>query len=135
MQDFPRVKQYLETQLPAALDLLRRMVEINSYTTNPDGVNRLARLTAESFADLAFRPEFVPSRFPQYGNHLLLTRPGKTARNLALISHLDTVFPPEEEERNNFRWLVEGDRIFGPGTHDIKGGTAMMWRVLKALQL
>ena len=44
-----------------------------------------------------------------------------------MISHLDTVFPPEEEERNDFHWQVEGDRIFGPGTNDIKGGTVMMW--------
>jgi len=50
------------------------------------------------------------------------------------VSHLDTVFPPEEEARNNFRWQIEGDRIFGPGTHDIKGGTAMMWLVLQALR-
>jgi hypothetical protein len=41
---------------------------------------------------------------------------------------------PEEEARNNFRWRPEGDRIFGPGTHDIKGGTVMMWLVLRALQ-
>ena len=47
------------------------------------------------------------------------------------MSHLDTVFPPEEEARNNFRWQPEGDRIFGPGTHDIKGGTVMMWLVLQ----
>jgi hypothetical protein len=51
-----------------------------------------------------------------------------------MVSHLDTVFPPEEEARNNFHWSVEGDRIFGPGTHDIKGGTVMMWLVLRALQ-
>jgi len=51
-----------------------------------------------------------------------------------MVSHLDTVFPPEEEIRNNFKWQPEGDRIFGPGTQDIKGGTAMMWLVLKALQ-
>ncbi len=51
-----------------------------------------------------------------------------------MISHLDTVFPPEEEVRNNFHWQPEGDRIYGPGTHDIKGGTVMMWLVLSALQ-
>jgi glutamate carboxypeptidase len=51
-----------------------------------------------------------------------------------MVSHLDTVFPPEEEARNNFHWLREGDRIYGPGTHDIKGGTVMMWLVLRALQ-
>src|SRR2546423_6208497 len=112
MQVFGCVRAFLEAQLPAGLQMLRRMVEINSYTTNRDGVNRLAQLTAESFADLGFRAEFVSSRFPEFGNHLVLARPGKTARNIALISHLDTVFPPEEEECNHFHWLVEGRRIF-----------------------
>ena len=51
-----------------------------------------------------------------------------------MVSHLDTVFPPEEEARNQFHWQPEGDRIYGPGTHDIKGGTMMMWLVLKALR-
>ena len=50
------------------------------------------------------------------------------------MSHLDTVFPPEEEARNNFQWQKEGDRIYGPGTHDIKGGTLMMWLTLSALR-
>src|SRR5258708_9767752 len=42
--------------------------------------------------------------------------------------------PHEEEERNHFQWELEGDRIFGPGTQDIKGGTVMIWLVLSALQ-
>jgi glutamate carboxypeptidase len=110
------------------------MVEINSYTANAEGVNRLGKLTAECFTDLGFQSEFVASKFSEFGNHLVMTRRGTSNRNIALIAHLDTVFPPEEELRNNFHWLVEGDRIFGPGTHDIKGGTVMMWLVLKALQ-
>src|SRR5207247_12829 len=67
------------------------------------------------------------------GDHLVLTRRGRGPKSIAMISHLDTVFPPEEERRNNFHWQIEGDRIFGPGTQDIKGGTAMMWLVLSAL--
>src|SRR5262249_39726785 len=50
------------------------------------------------------------------------------------VSHLDTVFPPEEEAQNGFRWEVAGDRIYGPGTQDIKGGSAMMFLVLSSLQ-
>jgi glutamate carboxypeptidase len=110
------------------------MVGINSYTANPEGVNQLGKFTAECFAALGFQAEFIPSKFSEFGNHLVMTRAGKSKRNIALVSHLDTVFPPQEEERNDFRWLVEGDRIFGPGTHDIKGGTVMMWLVLKTLQ-
>jgi len=134
MLDPAALKPFLNTQLPAALEILRQMVAINSFTGNPEGVNRLARLTAESFAPLGFSAEFVPSSNPQWGNHLVLARHGRSGRNIALVSHLDTVFPPEEEARNNFVWRQEGDRIFGPGTHDIKGGTVMMWLVLTALQ-
>ena len=135
METLGSLATYLESQLPAGLDILRQMVAINSFTANPDGVNQLGRLTAQTFAPLGFQQaEFVPSTNPAWGSHLALTRPGTAATNIAMISHLDTVFPPEEEERNDFRWCQEGDRIFGPGTHDIKGGTVMMWLVLSALQ-
>lgn len=125
---------WFEGRLPRALELLRRMVEINSFTGNPEGVNRLGKLTAESFAPLGFTAEFVQSTNPAWGKHLVLTRRGSGTTGMAMISHLDTVFPPEEEVRNNFHWQTEGERIYGPGTHDIKGGTVMMWLVLSALQ-
>src|SRR5437773_1545034 len=110
------------------------MVAINSFTANKDGVNRLGRLTADIFAPLGFKPEFIPSKNPEFGKHLVLTRPGRTSRTIALITHLDTVFPPEEEQRNQFFWRPEGTRIYGPGTMDIKGGTAMIYLVLKTIQ-
>ncbi len=128
------LKEFLDQQMPAALEMLRQMVGINSYTDNPEGVNRLGQFTAECFAPLGFAAEFVPSTNPGWGAHLVMTRRGRSAKSLALVSHLDTVFPPEEEARNGFRWQPEGDRIFGPGTQDIKGGTVMMWLVLTALQ-
>lgn len=134
MQSFESLEEFLKGQLPATLELLRQMVGINSWTLNPAGVNRLGHFTAEQFAPLGFAAEFVPPTNLEFGNHLVLTRPGKSSRSIALVSHLDTVFPPEEEVRNDFRWQVEGDRIYGPGTQDIKGGTAMMWLVLHALR-
>jgi glutamate carboxypeptidase len=134
MQNTGPLNEFLQSQMPAALEMLRQMVGINSFTGNRDGVNRLGRFTAECFAPLGFTAEYVPSTNKQWGDHLVLTRRGRSGRSVALVSHLDTVFPPEEEARNNFRWLVEGDRIFGPGTHDIKGGSVMMWLVLSALR-
>src|SRR5262245_40353053 len=120
--------------MPEALEILRQMVEINSFTANRDGVNRLGKVTADYFATLDFGAEFVPCTNAQFGNHLLLSRCGRSGKNIAMISHLDTVFPPEEEARNNFHWQPEGDLVFGPGTVDIKGGTVMMWLVLSALR-
>src|SRR5206468_9526957 len=131
MRNRTSLGDFLDAQMPAALELVRQMVCINSFTGNREGVNKLGRLTADCFASLDFTAEFVASVNANYGDHLVLTRKGRSNRSVALVSHLDTVFPPEEELRNNFRWQPEGDRIYGPGTHDIKGGTAMMWLVLQ----
>src|SRR5262245_4380016 len=111
---------FLLEHMPEALEQLRQMVGINSFTGNPDGVNRLGRFTADCFTPLGFTAECVPASNPHYGEHLVLTRPGHSDASIAMVSHLDTVFPPEEEARNNVDWQAEGDRAYGPGTHDIK---------------
>jgi glutamate carboxypeptidase len=128
------LREFLNQQMPATLEMLRQMVGINSFTLNREGVNRLGRFTAECFTPLGFTADYIPSANPNFGDHLVLTRRGRSAKSIVLIAHLDTVFPPEEEARNNFHWQPEGDRIFGPGTQDIKGGTAMMWLVMSALR-
>jgi len=128
-------RAYLTDRLPATLELLRQMVEINSFTANSAGVTRLAEFTAQAFAGLGFTPEYVPSVNPAFGQHLFLCNqpPDFNGPSVALISHLDTVFSPEEEIDNDFCWRVEGDKIYGPGTEDIKGGTAMIYMVLDTL--
>jgi glutamate carboxypeptidase len=129
-----QIQTHFDTNLPRYLALLKRMVAINSFTANAAGVNELGALTAEAFARLGFEAEFVQSAVSHYGKHLVLTRPGRGGRKIGLVSHLDTVFPPEEEARNNFAWREDGDKVYGPGTVDIKGGTVMMVMVLEALQ-
>ncbi len=131
--DIARIRQDIQQRQPAYLDLLRRMVEINSFTANAAGVNRLGDLIAEAFAELGFQAARVQASDPALGKHLVLTRPGTGSAQIGLVSHLDTVFPPEEEERNDFRWRPVGHRIYGPGTVDIKGGTAMIYAVLDQL--
>jgi glutamate carboxypeptidase len=129
-----RFRNRLEQDQPLCLDLLRQMVEINSFTANPAGVNKLGELTAAAFAPLGFTTETVQATNPAYGRHLVLTRPGRSGRKIGLISHLDTVFPSDEEIRNNFSWRPDGDKIYGPGTQDIKGGTVLIYMMLTSLQ-
>ncbi|MFM8322409.1 MAG: M20/M25/M40 family metallo-hydrolase, partial [Chloroflexota bacterium] len=129
-------RAYLIAHLPETLDLLRQMVEINTFTYNAAGVTRLARFSAEAFAGLGLQAELVPSVNPQFGQHAFLSNHPLDwdGPSIALISHLDTVFPPEEEAANDFHWRVDGDRIYGPGTNDIKGGTALIHLALSALK-
>lgn len=133
---FPSILQeHFSLNLPKYLEALRQMVEINSFTAHAAGVNELGRMTAELFAELGFAAEFVQSAIPHYGKHLVLTKNGRSSQKIGLVSHLDTVFPAHEEERNNFHWREEGDRIYGPGTVDIKGGTVLIYMMMDALRL
>lgn len=120
--------------LPEALRWLRRMVEINSFTTNIGGVRKLGLLTAECFEELGFQAEFVHAEHPAHGPHVFLHRPGSGADTVLLVTHLDTVFPPEEEAAQGFEWSEEGDRIYGPGTVDNKGGTMLIWLMLRLMR-
>ncbi len=140
MQLNTSIEGYLKSNLSAYLDILHQMVEINSFTANPAGVNRLGELTAKVFSSLGFQAEYVQSINPQFGRHLILTRQGKTPESggaafpVGMVSHLDTVYSSEEEQLHGFTWRPEGKRIYGPGTVDIKGGTVMMYMVLDALR-
>lgn len=127
------LQEHFTLNLPDYLETLRQMVAINSFTAYAAGVNELGELTADLFAGLGFKAEFIQSAIAHYGKHLVLTRNGRTNKTIGLVSHLDTVFPAHEEELNNFHWREEGDRIYGPGTVDIKGGTVLIYMILDAL--
>jgi len=137
-----KISTFLENKLPFYLDLLRQMIEINSFSANPTGVNRLGMLTAQVFSNLGFEAEYVPSVNAGFGNHLILNLPprkpaaekSQPGHFIALISHLDTVFPPEEEAQNDFRYRIQGERVYGPGAVDIKGGTVMIFAILEVIR-
>lgn len=128
------IENHLQENLSHYLELLRQMVSINSFSANARGVNALGKQTADMFSQLGFTAETVQSIHPIYGKHLILTKPGRSGRKIGLVSHLDTVFPKDEERRNNFTWRPQGERIYGPGTVDIKGGTLIIYMMMDALK-
>ena len=133
MNRVAKFREFFEAELPNALELLKQMVAINSFTTNKEGIRKTSDFTAQAFAPMGFVADTFPSVRAEFGEHLILTRKGRSQKIIALISHLDTVYPPEEEARNNFVWRPSGKKIYGPGIMDIKGGTVMIHLVLRSL--
>jgi glutamate carboxypeptidase len=127
------IRTWYRTRHERYLDILRQMVNMNSWTRNPDGIARLSALTAENFFKAGFSSEVIPHPAPEMGSHLLMERNPEGDVSIALISHLDTVYSPEEEQKNSFSWKKEGNRIFGPGTADIKGGTLVALMAMEGL--
>lgn len=117
-------------QEPAMLDLLRRMVEIESPSDDKAGVDKLGRLLAAEFEGLGGKITFHPQ--PASGNHLQAEFPGSAGNPILLLGHFDTVWPLGTLKTMPFR--VEGGRAFGPGIYDMKAGIAMMLFALRALR-
>ena len=107
--------------------LARSWVEINSYTTNVAGVNRVGALLREAFALPALACTVIPGG-DGFGDHLVWRTPAPGAPIL-LIGHHDTVFPQGHFEG----WREEGGRALGPGVLDMKGGLSVIRTSLAAL--
>jgi glutamate carboxypeptidase len=123
-----QARSFFESREAETLEHLKRLVAVNSFTGNRDGVLQNAALVEDLFQPLGFEARRVASEVPGFGEHLLLHRSGK--KRVVLVSHLDTVFAPEE----SFPWREAGPRIYGPGVNDIKGGTVLIHLFLQGLQ-
>jgi glutamate carboxypeptidase len=84
---------WLVGRLDEMEEALAALVEVNSWTENPEGGRRVGALLREQFAIPGLTAEVVPSQ--RYADHLVFRSEGRPGtRPLALVGHLDTVFPP-----------------------------------------
>jgi acetylornithine deacetylase len=104
------------------VDLAKALVRIPSYTTEETPVAR--------FLDELFRREGLESRLQEVdpGRFQVLARlPGAGGgRSLMLNGHLDIDPIPAGWVRDPWTPTVEGDRLYGAGVFNMKGGLAAM---------
>jgi glutamate carboxypeptidase len=110
-------------QLQFVIDLSQQ----NSYSYNKDGTDRVAEMVLGRIGAL-FSVHRVVERTQVGDLHLLSTV--EEGKSVYLLGHMDTVFPPDHPFRE---CRVEGDRLHGPGTGDMKAGLATI--VYSALAL
>jgi len=127
------LRDHLQQAFPEARRFLSQIVGINSFTKNATGVRENAACIVEQFRRFGFRSRIEPCAEPEAGDHLFLDSGGEGPA-IVLISHLDTVYSPEEQHLAYNGWAEVDGIITGPGVFDIKGGTAMMWMVIDAFQ-
>jgi len=121
----------LDAAEPLMLDLLRRIVDIDSGSRNKPGVDAVGQVLADFLADAGMQIT-VESRV-DHGD-IVVARSGTGSdaeRPILFLAHLDTAFPDGEAGRRPFR--VEAGRAYGPGVSDMKAGVAMLAVVLSVL--
>jgi glutamate carboxypeptidase len=112
----------------ALLAAVRAWVEIESPTNDAAGVNRVADHAEGLLRGLGASIERTPGR-DGFGDILVGRVAGETpGPGLLLLGHMDTV-----HQRGSFGFRVEGERSYGPGIYDMKGGNAMALEALRHL--
>lgn len=117
-----------------SLELLERLVNLNTFADNIEGIDAERAMLRAPFEALGFRVEDVTADAigaprPRAA-HLVASR-GRGGPRVLLLGHLDTVFPPDDAFRELRR---DGDLLRGPGVGDIKGGVVCVLAALRALE-
>lgn len=121
--------RWLAEQGKAIETALAELVEINSFTENVEGGRKVGAMLEELYAIEGLESRRVPST--KFADHLVVSSAWTSvgAAPIALVGHLDTVFPPGTFEG----YRRDGDLARGPGVLDMKGGLVVVAWALKAL--
>lgn len=105
-------------------DLLCDFIRIRSVTGEEQA---LSDRIAEVLSDAGLSPEQDAD-----GNVVCFVGDGE--KTLVVNGHLDTVPPGEGWETDPFEPVIRGDRIYGLGSSDMKGGLAVMVTLARTVQ-
>ena len=121
------VLAFISAREKEQLDFLVRLCNQNSYSFNPDGVNRVGEMIAENLNGIM--PVHEVETFEKVGKSHIF-RSSDHEKSIYLLGHMDTVFPLNHAFQ---ACSVSGDVLSGPGTGDMKGGLVVIIYALKAL--
>jgi glutamate carboxypeptidase len=125
------VMGWLDQQQQAMIDLLERLVNIDSGSYDHDGVNAVGEAIKAHLDERGIETEIVPR--PDAAFCLAARVDAADTANgapILLMGHRDTVFAKGEVGRRPFR--VDGKKAYGPGVADMKCGLVMNCFVAEA---
>lgn len=135
MAAFPSLTSGIE--LEEIVTGIQRWISIESPTDVPEAMARMAAQVQDDYESIGARVERIPGR-DGFGDHLLVTddrhcTPARASGpGILVLSHLDTVHPMGTLEKDN-PMRIEGDRLYGPGAEDMKGGTYLALAALRQI--
>ncbi|MBM7618479.1 glutamate carboxypeptidase [Bacillus tianshenii] len=124
------METYLQQSQAEMLQLIEKLVNIDSGTYVKEGIDRVGAILREEYEKLGFTVEVREEE--KYGNNLIVQHRNAIDPKIILVAHMDTVFPLGTAAERPFR--IEGDRAYGPGVVDMKSSQVELLYAIKALQ-
>jgi glutamate carboxypeptidase len=111
-----------------AMALIEDLVGIESPSTDAAALARCRDDLSRRLEGLGLRVRTVPGTG---GSEHLRAEAGTGDSQLLILGHFDTVWPIGQLDRMPIR--RDGNRLFGPGAYDMKGGIAVAMLAIRAL--
>jgi len=120
-----------QAEQPHYLETLKSLVSVDTGTGTEAGLKQVGAELVKRLEALGAKVTTQPAT-PSVGDNIVGTFKGTGDKDFLLMVHYDTVFGPGTVAKRPFR--IEGERAYGPGVADAKGGVAMILHALKLLQ-
>ena len=127
-----------QRQQPAFLTTLKDLVSIESGSGDREGLDKIADYIAERLRKLGGKVELIepaaprtPGTLEKFGRMVQATFEGTGNKSILLIAHMDTVYLKGMLAQQPFR--IDGNRAYGLGIADDKGGVAVILHTLEVL--
>lgn len=118
---------YLQNHASDMLQDVERLVRIESPSKDKAAIDRVQDVNEASFGSLGQ----LSRHASDLGDILHVRIPGQQEGRVLLLAHMDTVYPSGSWKDV---WRIEGDRAFGPGSYDMKGGAVQALWALRAVK-
>ena len=113
---------------PAVVKTLEKLVNIETGTGDAEGLAAAGKYLEDELKALGFTVTRSKSAGLVVGDNIVGKLKGKGGKNLLLMSHMDTVYLKGTLAKAPFR--IEGNKAYGPGIADDKGGNAVILHTL-----
>ncbi len=121
-----------EKAQPQLIESLREMVLIESGSADLKGLAQMANLVESRLKALGFATERHKTTTGAGADIVVGTLQGQGRKKFMLQAHMDTVYPSGILSTQGYK--VDGNRIYGPGIADDKGGIAVILHSLAILK-
>jgi len=116
---------------PAVIETLKTLVAIESGSRDLEGLAKMADVVEQRLRALGMRTERRKSTADPGADIVVGTMTGSGRQRVMLQGHTDTVYPKGILQSQPMR--QDGNRLYGPGIADDKGGIATILHGLKIL--
>lgn len=126
-----QINTYIESHKDEAMAFYKALVEMEGRHGEIENLRREAEFLNKTFTEAGLESEIIEAGGASAPVIVAETNKDGSSRPIVFLAHYDTIYSSGSWNGELFR--VEGDKVYGPGVTECKGGIVMALYVIKAL--